>query len=83
MVSGQIQFKNSWSPGRDRSVWQANEALTQLPCEGLLLLSLSSLEKGGKEGKARMEGGEHDEEVAFSKETKSRLECKNWYPIYY
>ena len=30
-----------------------------------------------------MEGGGHDEEVASSKKTNSRLECKNRYPIYY
>ena len=39
-------------------------------CEGLLLLVLS-----------RLRG--HDEEVASSKKTNSRLECKNRYPIYY
>ena len=37
---------------------------------------------GGEEGKARMEGGEHDKEVASSKKVHSRLQCKNRYPIY-
>ena len=37
---------------------------------------------GGEEGKARMEGGGHDKEVASSKKVHSRLQCKNRYPIY-
>ena len=38
---------------------------------------------GGEEGKARMEGGGHDEKVASAKKkTNSRLECKNRYPSY-
>ena len=37
---------------------------------------------GGEEGKARMEGGGHDKEVASSKKVHSRLQWKNRYPIY-
>ena len=37
---------------------------------------------GREEGKARMEGGGHDKEVASSKKVHSRLQCKNRYPIY-
>ena len=37
---------------------------------------------GEEEGKARMEGGGHDKEVASSKKVHSRLQCKNRYPIY-
>ena len=37
---------------------------------------------GGGEGKAWMEGGGHDKEVASSKKMNSRLERKNRYPIY-
>ena len=37
---------------------------------------------GGEEGKARMEGGGHDKEVASSKKVHSRQQCKNRYPIY-
>ena len=36
----------------------------------------------GEEGKARMEGGGHDKEVASSKKVHSRLQCKNRCPIY-
>ena len=46
------------------------------------LLVLSSL-IGVEEGKARMDEGGHDEEVASSeKQPNGRLACKNRYPIY-
>ena len=43
---------------------------------------MESQAAGGEEGKARMEGGGHDKEVASSKKVHSRLQCKNRYPIY-